>query len=170
MRYSLFMMRWLTGLLFPLSLQAQFSYTLDQSIPVEVNGASLTNAWAGGLNAAQFNTIDLNADDVPDLVIFEKTTSKISTFIASGGEYRYAPEYEQAFPSPLSTFVVLKDYDCDGKKDLFTFGQIGIIVYKNVTPAGGTLAWKKRSFTNWNTHLQSDVLLTYGFSGWINLL
>ena len=148
---------------FPFSLFAQFTYTIDQSIPVEVSGKTLLNPWAGGLNAAQVNTMDLNADGQADLVIFDKTASKISTFVALNNDYRYAPEDEILFPSEISTFAVLRDYNCDGKKDLFTFGQIGIFVFQNVTQAGKPLSWKKLSFYNSETSLQSEVLLTKGF-------
>jgi FG-GAP-like repeat len=156
-------------LLLPVSLFAQFTYTIDQSIPVEIDGRTLLNPWAGGLNSAQINTMDLDADGQPDLVIFDKTASKISTFLAVKGTYIYAPEYEILFPQDINTFVVLRDYNCDGKKDLFTFGQIGIYVYKNVTLAGKPLSWKKLTFYT-APGFKSEVLLTQGFSSKINLL
>ncbi|HRI79729.1 MAG TPA: VCBS repeat-containing protein [Cyclobacteriaceae bacterium] len=164
------MRRILFFLLFPLPLAAQFTYTIDQSVPVVVEGKTLTNPWAGGLNSAQMNTLDLNADGKDDLVIFDNTTAKINTYVVVNNTYVYAPEYEIYFPTEISTFVVLRDYDCDGKKDLFTFGQIGILVFKNITPPGGHLSWKKLKFFNSGTGLYSDVLLTLGVSGKINLL
>ncbi|MEJ0054230.1 MAG: T9SS type A sorting domain-containing protein [Bacteroidota bacterium] len=162
-------MRLLFLLLFPVSLFAQFTYTIDQSIPVQVEDRSLLNPWAGGLNSAQINTMDLNADGQEDLVIFDKTASKISTFVAVKNTYVYAPEYEIQFPPDINTFLVLRDYNCDGKKDLFTFGQIGVYVYRNVTEAGKTLSWKKLTFYT-APGFKSEVLLTQGFSSKINLL
>jgi hypothetical protein len=163
LRYKLIKVRYLFLLFLPLSLSAQFTYTIDQSIPVEANGKTLLNPWAGGLNAPQVNTMDLNADGHNDLVLFDKTASKIVTFVSQNNTYKYAPEYEALFPD-VSTFVVLRDYNCDGKKDLFTFGQIGVFVYKNVTQGGQPLTWKKLSFFNSETSLYSEVLLTKGFS------
>ena len=163
-------MRFLLFLLFPFSALAQFTYTIDQSIPVEVNGKSLLNPWAGGLNSPQVSTMDLNADGLADLIIFDKGASKMSTFLAGDNSYHYAPEYEAFFPAEINTFVVLRDFNCDGKKDLFTFGQIGVIVFQNVTQPGKALSWKKLSFYNSDTGLKSEVLLTTGFSGKINLL
>ena len=165
-------------MLLPLSLSAQFTYRIDQSIPVQKGDLTLGNAWAGGLNAPQVNTMDLNGDSKADLVIFDKMASKMSTFIATSASseisasdlYTYAPEYETLFPDDISTFVVLRDYNCDGKKDLFTFGQIGIYVYQNVTPPGQPLKWKKLSFFNSDSGLKSDVLLSKGFSIKVNLL
>ena len=157
-------MRFLFLLCSPFALLAQFTYSIDQSIPVEVNSQPLLNPWAGGLNAAQVNTLDLNADGQDDLVVFDKTAGKVSTFLAQNNTYRYAPEYEIFFPKEISTFLVLRDYNCDGKKDLFTFGQIGVFIYQNVTQSGKPLSWKKLSFYNSETSLHSEVLLTKGFS------
>ena len=42
--------------------QAQFSYQFDQSIPVNIPGKTLDFPWAGGLNAPQFNQLDMNED------------------------------------------------------------------------------------------------------------
>ena len=52
--------------------QAQFTYVLDQSIPVEYNGVTLPMPWAGAFNSPQFNTMDLNGDNIQDLVIFDR--------------------------------------------------------------------------------------------------
>ncbi len=157
------MLRFLFFLLAPLPILAQFTYTLDTSIPVEVNGKTLLNPWAGGLNSSQINSMDLNGDSHDDLVIFDKTASRISTFIARNKAYEYAPEYEVLFPEGLNTFFLLRDYNCDGKKDIFTFGQIGIYVFLNVTQPGKSLSWKKLSFYNKDSGLKSEVLLTRGF-------
>ncbi len=169
MRCNIFVLRFLFFLLAPFSALSQFTYTVDQSIPVEVNGKFLLNPWAGGINSAQVNTMDLNADGLDDVVIYDKAASKISTFLAVNNTYRYAPEYEALFPDEISTFVVLRDYNCDGRKDIFTFGQIGIFVFKNITQPGKPPAWKKLSFYNSETGLYSEVLLTKGFSQ-VNLL
>ncbi len=122
------------------------------------------------LNSAEINTMDLNADGKLDLVIFDKSSSRINTYLAGNDVYNYAPEYEVFFPADLSTFVVLTDFNCDGKKDLFTFGQIGIWVYQNITQPGKQLMWKKLSFYT-GPGFKSEVLLTTGLSGGkINLL
>ena len=94
LRYStvqLFVIRLLLLILLPLAARAQFTYTLDQSVPVEVNGAALLNPWAGGLNSAQVNSIDLNGDGQQDLVVYDKMASKVSTFLAVNKTYVYAP-------------------------------------------------------------------------------
>jgi hypothetical protein len=50
----------------PQQLSAQFTYMVDQSIPVQINEQTLSMPWGGGLNAVQYNTIDLNGDGLED--------------------------------------------------------------------------------------------------------
>lgn len=157
-------------LFLPFCSSAQFTYRLSQDIAVEVNTKELTNPWAGGLNSPQVNMMDLNADGAEDLVIFDKSTGQLRTFLWTTGIYRYAPDYESLFPSGLNTFVSLRDFNCDGKKDLFTFGQIGVLVYQHVASPGKPFEFRKLSFFNSFTGLYSEVLLTKGFTTKINLL
>ncbi|MBO0934504.1 FG-GAP-like repeat-containing protein [Fibrella aquatilis] len=140
-----------TGLLFFLVLGAlaqtapRITVQYDTQPAVTANGRPLTNAWAGGLNAAQFATMPLNADARPDLVVFDRTNNKISTFLSvtnAAGQtaWQYAPQYEAAFPK-LANWFILSDYDGDGKKDLFSWASAGVQVWRN-TSAGGIVSWQ----------------------------
>lgn len=152
---------WSLILCLPFAAAAQFSYRLDQSIPVTVNGQEISLAWAGGLNAAQINTMDVNLDGANDLVIFERTANKIMVFLNESNEYQYRPEFEILFPDGLSQWVLLRDFDCDGRKDLFTSNN-GISVFRNVTGPGQSLAWEQVFFSN--NGVQTEVILSQGFS------
>ena len=70
--------------------------------------------WAGGLNAVQYGKIDLDGDHTDDLVVFDRTSSKVSTFIADPvlKKYIYRPEYELMFPG-TTNWMILTDYDGD---------------------------------------------------------
>ena len=144
---------------FPLA--AQYAYTIDQAIPVEINGSAVSMAWAGGINSAQINTIDLNGDGQQDLVIYERTANKIVTYLAHDKKYKYAPAYEALFPSGVDQWMLLRDFDGDGKKDVFTSDPNGIKAFVNTTKSG-----EKLSFRPYNKGI---FLLTIGFSGNINL-
>src|SRR4051812_36937968 len=111
----------------PFTSFAQFTYLLDQHVPVkDITGNTLTAPWAGGLNAAQYNTLDLNHDGQDDLVLFDRMANKVITFINNAQAYQYAPEYEGAFPADVSNWLLLRDFNCDGKKDIFTADVLGI--------------------------------------------
>ncbi len=123
----------------------RISFEYDQRALVTVAARTLPNAWAGGLNSCQFNTLLLNDDARPDLVVFDRTTDKISTFLAATDAsgafvWQYAPQYEQQFPT-LINWLVLVDYDGDGRKDLFASAPSGVQVWRNVS-ASGALRWQ----------------------------
>ncbi|MBT1688830.1 T9SS type A sorting domain-containing protein [Dawidia soli] len=149
-------------ILFPLSLQAQFTYTLDNSVPIAGAEANLDLAWAGGLNAAQYNTLDLNHDGKDDLVVYDRMAGKISTFLQQDGRYVYTPVYERFFPSEIINWLLLRDYDHDGRKDIFTGDNFGMRVFRNVTPDGDTLAWQHIRFYSGPGGGMSDAVLYKG--------
>lgn len=140
------------------NISAQSLVLMDQ-IQVTEAGKALAFPFAGGLNDPQFSAIDLNADNIEDLFVFERGTHKALTFLNQGtaGQiaYTYAPAYQTDFPF-LMDWVLLRDYDCDGKPDIFSssIGLNGIAIYRN-TSTGGTISFqfKERILlddsTNW---------------------
>jgi hypothetical protein len=105
---------------------------------------TLRNAWAGGFNTPQFSSIDLNNDGQQDLFAFDHESSRCYTFLsvaapgtAAGRRWSYTPEYESLFPADLQSWALLRDYDCDGRADLFTYVNSGEIrVFRNVLANG----------------------------------
>ncbi len=160
-------------LLLSCSAYGQFTYTFDQSIPVEENGKVLSMPWAGGINSAQINTMDLNGDAKDDLVVFDRTSNKILTYLHVGNRYEYAPEYESLFPDNLHSFILLRDFNCDGLKDIFTFNQDfgGVSIYRNISTSS-TPKWKiiNHYFNNNGFTGYTQLLLSKGFNGPTNIL
>ena len=105
---------------------------------------TLRNAWAGGFNTPQFSTIDLNNDGQADLFAFDHESSRCYTFLSvaaptapNGRRWQYAPQYESLFPADIRGWALLRDYDCDGRPDLFTFINGGEIrVFRNALVNG----------------------------------
>jgi len=133
------------GILGPFSFCHAQHYSRTDSIKVKVNGNWLKNPWVGGHNYVQLSSIDMNFDGIKDLFVFDRTGNKITCYINKGtanavdyidSTSKYAPK----FP-PLVYWALLKDYDGDGKEDIFTYppgGIAGIAVYKNIsTPSTG---------------------------------
>jgi len=107
-------------------------------------GDTLKLPWAGGLNNPVFSNIDLDLDGIPDLLIYEKAGKYVLPFLQKGaiGEqgWLYAPEYAQYFPQEQFNWLILKDFNCDGREDIFAGNSIGRIhCYKNTTPPGGPI-------------------------------
>ncbi|MFM2227565.1 MAG: hypothetical protein RL664_908 [Bacteroidota bacterium] len=113
---------------------------------VSADGFYLQNPWAGGLNSCQISRIDANGDGNLDIFIFDRIGSRISIFINMGdvqGDtyYRYTLEYNSAFPNGLTNWVLLRDYNCDGKEDIFANYYSGIKLWKN-TSSNGVLSFE----------------------------
>lgn len=154
----------------PFAALAQFTYVLDHTVSVEdIDGNKLPMAWAGGLNAAQFNTMDLNDDGTDDLVLFDRMAGKVITFLADAGKYIPAPEYENMFPREIANWLLLRDYNCDGRKDIFTGDVLGIKVYRNATSSGNPLTWEQHFFNTGFPGSKSPVLMTEGSNNKVNL-
>jgi len=120
--------------------QKPFPYGRMDTIKVYEDAVQLTMPWVGGLNLPQFQSIDLNWDGKKDLVVYDSYAyaRSIKTFINTGQtgqiSYRYASEYVWQFPEGLNLrgFLILRDYNCDGLEDLFTYRAGGLALYKNV--------------------------------------
>ncbi|WP_192822069.1 T9SS type A sorting domain-containing protein [Rufibacter sp. LB8] len=107
---------------------------------VRVQDQILPMPWAGGFNSPQFSAIDLNHDGQQDLFVFDRSSRRVTTFLAvqTNGQwaYQHAPAYEKAFPKELQVFALLRDYDRDGAPDLFTASNLGMKVYRNTSGTG----------------------------------
>jgi hypothetical protein len=120
-------------------------YNRIDSVKISENNVEFEMPWVGGLNAVQFNEIDLNNDGTMDLLIFDKTSRKLLTFINEGiantVSYVYKADYRKAFPE-IIFWVLTRDYNCDGKMDLFVGVNGGMAVYKNTTGADNVLKFE----------------------------
>ena len=129
---------------------SQTYFQRNDDVEVIDDGESLLHPWAGGLNHAQFSNIDLNGDLIQDLFIFDKSGNKIITYLGNGTtdsvDFDLAPEYREQFINDHSElrgihdWALLKDFNCDGKADLFTYSSGGMAVYRNDSQVD-TLIW-----------------------------
>ena len=144
------------------TLYNDFGFNRDTSVPASDSlNIQYKYAWAGGLNSCQLSKIDLNLDGIDDLFIFDRMGNRILTFINNGTpntiDYIFAPQYETKFPL-MRDWVQIIDYNCDGKKDIFTYySGAGITLYKNV------------SDTALKFELVSNQLLSFQYSGYTNI-
>lgn len=151
-----------------LSTVAQLTYVEDQSIPVsDEKGNILSIPWSGGLNAAQFSKIDLDGDGKEDLVAYDRMANKVIPYLNIDNNWKYAPDYEVLFPEDITNWMLLVDFNCDGKKDIFTGDIMGMKVYRNTTEASGPIRWKRVYF--YSPGLRSIPLLSKGTAGKIPL-
>ncbi|MBL0042994.1 MAG: VCBS repeat-containing protein [Flavobacteriales bacterium] len=146
------------ALLLPFMLNGQVLLRYDQSVPVTNNGA-LSMAWAGGLNTPQVSDIDLDGDGDKDIFLFDRAGNKVVTLLNQGiaGEnsYTFTNDYATTYPfRELTEWVLLRDYNGDGKEDIFGQTLGGMAVWKN-TSVGNTL-----SFVQVDTLVRSNYVPT----------
>ena len=145
-----------------------FSLVQQNSIQVIVNNDTLDNPWTGGFNSAQISKIDLNNDQIEDLFVFDRSCDKVITYISSNNKFVYAPEYEKKFPSSLKNWVLLRDYNGDGKKDIFSFVSGGIGVWKN-TSNFNEISFAQQSFFQSSINSFVSYLLSFQYNNDYNI-
>lgn len=108
-----------------LSLYAQnlgFKYSNTLRF-VNENNDTLPNPFVGGFIAPQFNNVDIDLDGKKDLLVFDRSGNRLLPYINQGNvgeiKYRFAPEYIKSFPR-IVNWILMVDYDRDGKEDIFT--------------------------------------------------
>jgi Secretion system C-terminal sorting domain/FG-GAP-like repeat len=119
-------------------------YRMADSAIVLENGQPLPYPWLGGMNILEVTMGDINNDGKKDIIAFDYYNLKIFPFINTGlpgdVKYMYSPKYAKNFPS-IQSYLLLKDYNCDGVPDLFHRGLAGINVSKGYYNANNELCF-----------------------------
>ncbi len=110
------------------------------TITVIENGRVLKMPWANGINFTNASSLDLNGDGKKDIVLFDRlnqySIGRFRCFLNTGsaGQIKYKEDtYSPYFFPEVANWAVFRDYNCDGKEDLFCSTSAGIKVYKNVS-------------------------------------
>ncbi|MDI1353646.1 MAG: T9SS type A sorting domain-containing protein [bacterium] len=153
------MYRSISIVLFALQITAAHAQLMVARDTVKVieNGYVLKMPWANGINFSNVSNIDFNFDGKKDLVLFDRInqfgTGRFRCFLNTGNagptQYRVDLNASYYFPQ-ASNWAILRDYDRDGKEDLFCSTSAGIKVYRN-TGSSGVL-----KFTLMSSLLNSD--------------
>lgn len=152
MTRSLLVLFFLGTFLLPPNLlksQSLTGFVRYDSIEVFANSQQLLNPWAGGINFTQISEIDLNMDGLNDLFVFDRSGNRVTTYLnlgnANQSDYVLAPQYIYQFPA-MHDWVLLRDYNCDGKMDIFTCSIAGFSIYKNISTVSGGLQFQLEKF------------------------
>jgi hypothetical protein len=113
---------------------------LEQGKTIRIKEQVLPNGFSLGINSAQIQTLDLTGDGKEEWVVWDINSRHLQVFEKKGEQFLIRPELSYFFPSDVSGFLVLADFDRDGKKDLFTSTALGIKAYRN-TSSGSQISW-----------------------------
>ena len=151
-----------TLLLYPLTGKTQ-GYRYETAVPLVSGpepGAPVSMPWMGGLNTVQASLADTDGNGQPELVLFDRSSTQVQVFAQTAEGWVWLPEERFRFPADITNWLLLVDYNGDGRKDLFTYTPAGIRVFKNTAAGGAPASWEL-----------DYPLLTYpGNSGSVNLL
>ena len=104
--------------------------------PVVLDEVALSNPWVGGLTAPQWSVFDADLDGDDDLFAFDRDGSRVLMFERIPGEdMTLRWDWTEGWPDMVD-WCLLRDYNCDGKPDIFTSHQNGIRVFTNTTQPG----------------------------------
>jgi len=114
----------------PITNRLNFDWTAG---PTVLTGAdTVTYPFMGGADLPQWSKVDLNLDGTEDLAVFDRQGNRWITFLAENNTWIAAPEYAQTLPE-VEYWGLFRDFNCDGKKDLFAFVLGGIGVWENTS-------------------------------------
>ncbi len=118
-------------------LQAQYEFLRNDTITVLSDGNPLANPWAGGINSGQLSRIDLDSDGDMDIFVFDRIGNRVLCFLNTDDtpgtiSYEHSYDMNQYFPN-LRNWTLLRDFNCDGKNDIFTNNSNGIRILENVS-------------------------------------
>jgi len=161
LKYIKFFLSWF-AFIFMINNLVKAQVPLEQlhNIQMEKGNADISMPWIGGLNSAQYGKADLDNDGTEELVIYDRSANVFSVFSITGNKLTPAFHLAEYLPEIPAGWVLFVDYNLDGKKDIFSNGDRGIIVYQNISTSGQPAQWKK----------VADPLYTTGFTGKINLI
>ncbi len=95
-------------------------------------------ALDGGLNSSQFNKSDVDGDGLEELIIYQRKAKNwlIYTYDFVISDYSINYKLSRSLPLLNQDFSFLRDYNCDGKDDLFVNDGNNFSVWKNVSTSG----------------------------------
>lgn len=120
----------------------------------DTGGQAMPFPFTGGLAMPHFGNIDLDQDGVQDIIVFDRIGSQVLPFLLQSNQpdnpYHFAPAYKTQFP-PLANFAAFRDFNCDGKADIFTSvtGSIASSVFLQIYESafdGGEWTFTERPY------------------------
>jgi hypothetical protein len=120
------------------------SFRFEEGVPLHRGQERLAMPWTGGLNAVQASRADVTGDGREELVLFEHSSAQLYVFAQTTGGWQWLPEAQYRFPEGLRGWVLLADYNGNGRQDLFTATAAGVKVFEHIAAPGSPARWEER--------------------------
>lgn len=118
------------------SQQTVLAFDRNPDIAVsDESGQLLPFPWTGGFNFCQVSETDINGDGQKDLYIFDRSGNRSTYLEFQNGSYILNTSALPLLPE-LNSFALMRDFNCDGRPDIFTYNNSGIRVFVQNGPMG----------------------------------
>ena len=133
----------------PLQAQ-QFEYVAADEISFTVDGQVLSDPFSGGFNAVQVHELDIDVDGTTEWIIFDRSNNKAYIGEREDGQILINKDRSDQLPAEITNWLILADYDGDGRPDIFTDTSFGVKVIRNGASGWEVLDGNLRSLSNGN--------------------
>lgn len=99
-------------------------------------GLDTDMAVAGGMNSPQFSQGDIDGDGIAELAAFDRSAGQWQVFRWESGAWAPAPDLATVMPK-CRNWALLRDYNRDGRVDVFTDTYGSVALYRNIVGPGG---------------------------------
>jgi len=120
----------------------QKSFRLENVPAVTFDGQLLDFPFAGGINAAQLQAMDVDGNGEEELVIWDRNSRRLLVFAEGESGLVHRPDLEYFFPDDVNGYLILADFNGNGRKDLFTSSPFGIKAYRNMGHSNQIVQWE----------------------------
>lgn len=131
-------------------LSQQFEYTSDAEIRIIENDVALKDPFSGGFNAVQIRQVDLNNDGESEWVIYDRSNNKAYIGKMIDGIIMIDHNQSDLLPQEIDNWLILADFDNDGRLDIFTDTSFGVKVIRNGSDAWEVLDGNLKANSNGN--------------------
>lgn len=126
-------------------------------VVLSIGGDTLAYPWTGGMNAPQFSVDDFDDDGRNDLIVYDRQDHTV--FFLSAMR-KHEPAWESILGNVAFTdFLMVRDFDADGRGDLFTGHYNAVRVWRNEAKPGRMARYRLFSDPLKSNYYDSSLIL-----------
>ncbi|MEL6561817.1 MAG: T9SS type A sorting domain-containing protein [Bacteroidota bacterium] len=150
MRKNFFLILLLLSGSINLLFSQQFEFVDSQELRIIENDQLLRDPFSGGFNAVQLKETDIDQDGETEWVIYDRSNNKAYIGIMTDGIVKIDHNRSDLLPREIDNWLILADFDGDGRPDIFTDTSFGVKVIRNGVDSWEVLDGNLKANSNGN--------------------
>ena len=131
-------------------LAQQFEFVDSDQIRIIENNQTLSDPFSGGFNAVQIKEADIDNDGETEWIIYDRSNNKAYIGMMTDGVVKIDHNRSDLLPREIDNWLILADYDKDGRLDIFTDTSFGVKVIRNAGDSWEVLDGNLKANSNGN--------------------